>query len=297
MAHAGGVALRIGKWVAIAVAALAAFAVLAVFGLNSTPGRRFVTQQLNGFETAAGLKIGVGRLDGSLYGKLTIRDLTLSDPKGVFARAPVVALDWRPFAYANGKIDVRDLAIPTATFARLPELKPSADPDAPLLPDIDLAVGRLRVGRLVLEAPVTGKRSVLQLAGAADIADGRARLKLDAAALREAQAAGGDRLALTLDAVPADNRLVVSARAEGAGRRAGRQLCGARQADRHRHRRAGRLVRLARAGAGAGGRRADREPGRARARRDVPGQGTGAAGAAADRARRRGWWSRTSTWT
>jgi translocation and assembly module TamB len=206
-------ALRIAKWVGIVLAALVALLLLLVLGLNTAPGRNFVRGQLDGYETASGLRIGVGRLDGSLYGRLTIRDLTLSDPKGVFARAPSVALDWRPFAYAQGKIDVRSLNAPLVTLARLPELKEvPSDPNAPILPDIDLAVGRLEVGRLVLEAPVTGKRSVVRLAGSADIADGRARLKLDGAALREANAAGGDRLAFLLDAVPDANRLLIDAR-------------------------------------------------------------------------------------
>ncbi|GGE76096.1 translocation/assembly module TamB domain-containing protein [Sphingomonas prati] len=206
-------ALRIVKWVGIAVAVLVALLLLVVLGLNSSPGRNFVRGQLDGYETASGIKIGVGRLDGSLYGKLTIRDLTISDPRGVFARAPEVALDWRPFAYVNGKIDVRSLGAPLVTLSRLPELKEvPSDPNAPILPDIDLAIGRLNVGRLVLEAPVTGKRSVVRLAGSADIADGRARLNLDAGALPEAGTVGGDRLAFVLDAVPEDNRLLISAR-------------------------------------------------------------------------------------
>jgi len=206
-------ALRIVKWVGIVLAGLVALALLLVLGLNTAPGRNFVRKQVDGYETASGLRIGVGRLDGSLYGKLTIRDLTFSDPKGVFARAPEVALDWRPFAYANGTIDVRSLGAPLVTLARLPELKEvPSDPNAPVLPDIDLAIGRLEVGRLVLEAPVTGKRSVVRLAGSADIADGRARMKLDGAALREVNAVGGDRLAFTLDAVPEANRLLIDAR-------------------------------------------------------------------------------------
>ena len=206
-------ALKIVKWVGIVLAVVVALVALLVLGLNTAPGRNFVRGQLDGYETATGLKIGVGRLDGSLYGQLTIRDLTISDPKGVFARAPRVALDWRPFAYANGLIDVRRLSAPLVTLARLPELKAvPSDPNAPLLPDIDLAIGRLDVGRLVLERPVTGRRSIVRLGGSADIADGRARLALDAATLREIGAAGGDRLAFRLDAVPAANRLLIDGR-------------------------------------------------------------------------------------
>src|SRR5688500_3797593 len=92
---------RIAKWIGIAIVSLLLLAVLAVFALNTAPGRRFVVSQLDGYELASGLKINVGRLDGSLYGKLVIRELRLSDPKGVFASSPRIELDWRPFAFVD----------------------------------------------------------------------------------------------------------------------------------------------------------------------------------------------------
>ncbi len=199
---------RIAKWVAIALAALLALAVLAVFALNTDPGRRFLVSKLSGYETASGLKVELGRLEGSLYGKLTIRDLKISDPKGVFATAPRVDLDWRPFAFIRNHADIRSASAPLITLARLPELKPvPSDPNAPTLPDIDIDIGKLKVDRLVLGAPVTGTRRLMTLDAVAHIADGRAQITGNAAALD-----GGDRLALVLDAVPDQDRLIVDAR-------------------------------------------------------------------------------------
>ncbi|MEG3152408.1 translocation/assembly module TamB domain-containing protein [Sphingomonas sp. ZT3P38] len=201
-------AWRIAKWLGVVIAALLVLAVLAVFALNTAPGRRFVVSQFSGYETASGLKVEFGGIDGSLYGKLAIRDLRISDPKGVFATAPLVDLDWRPFAFLRNHADIRSATARTVTLARLPELKPTpSDPNAPLLPDIDIDIGRLKVDRLILGAPVTGVRRVMTLDTVAHIADGRAQITGNAAALD-----GGDRLVLNLDAVPDQNRLILDAR-------------------------------------------------------------------------------------
>ena len=45
----------------------------------------------------------------ALYGEMRIRDLTLRDPKGVFASSPLVELDWRPFAFIGSHVDIRSL--------------------------------------------------------------------------------------------------------------------------------------------------------------------------------------------
>jgi translocation and assembly module TamB len=199
---------RVAKWTAIIMAGVLALAALALLVLNTDPGRRFLVSRLSGYQTASGLKIEIGRLDGSLYGKLTLHDLKISDPTGVFATAPEVDLDWRPFAYARSHVDIRAASAPLITLARLPALKPvPSDPNAPTLPDLDIDIGRLRVAKLVLGAAVAGTRRVMTLDADAHIANGRAQIHGNAAALD-----GGDRLALTLDAVPDADRLVLDAR-------------------------------------------------------------------------------------
>ena len=50
----------------------------------------------------------VDRIDGSIYGRMTLVGLEVRDPKGAFLTAPAVTVDWRPFAYLHGKIDVRE---------------------------------------------------------------------------------------------------------------------------------------------------------------------------------------------
>lgn len=179
--------------------------------IHSDPGRRFVAERIEALEFANGMKIGVGRIDGSLTGALTIHRLTLADPRGVFFSAPLVELDWRPLDYLDNHLDIRSLVAPAATLARLPQFKASPPSDGPLLPDLDISIGRLSIGRLVVGPSVTGEQRVGSIDARARIADRRAQVALQAALIGGEGRAGGDRLALNLDAVPDDNRLALDA--------------------------------------------------------------------------------------
>jgi translocation and assembly module TamB len=201
---------RIARGVATALGVLLVLvAALALF-INTAPGKRFIGSQLAGYTTASGINVRVGSIEGSIYSQFTLHDLEVRDTKGVFLTAPAVAIDWNPFAYIHSKIDLHSVAAAEIRLLRNPALKPvPSDPNAPILPDIDLSLGKLTVDRFILEQPVTGKRSILRLAGGAVIADKRAQLALDGGTVVAAGVAGGDTLHLRLDAVPEQNRLLI----------------------------------------------------------------------------------------
>ncbi|MGB3846657.1 MAG: translocation/assembly module TamB domain-containing protein [Sphingopyxis sp.] len=200
--------LRIARGVGVALLGLVALVALFLIGLNSDAGRRFVVTQLEKYEFENGMKIGIGRLDGSLYGAMTIRELTLADPQGVFLRSPEVKLDWRPFAYLSNHIDVRSATAATMTLQRLPALKPVPDTGEPLLPDIDIDVAKLQVDRFIFEPAVAGERQEARITGKVAIADRRAQVTANAETI--GANAKGDKLALVLDAVPETNRLALT---------------------------------------------------------------------------------------
>ena len=168
------------RWIGIGAAALVVLAGLLLLAVDTGPGRRFLVQQIDGFTTASGLQVNIGSIDGSIYGRSTINDLQLSDPNGVFLTVPEARLDWAPFALVANQVDIVELVVPQATLARLPELLPSDDPDAPLLPNIDIDIDRLEIGRLDILPAVTGQRHAVSLVASVDIADGRAEVEANA---------------------------------------------------------------------------------------------------------------------
>jgi translocation and assembly module TamB len=197
----------------VGVGALVAILLLALGGgyvwLNSDSGRGFVARQIEGLTFENGMSIGVGRIEGSLFGAMKLRDVVVRDPKGVFASSPAIDMDWRPFAYLRNHMDIRSLVIPAARLHRPPEFKETPASNEPLLPDLDIDIYRLEVGRLQIDEPVTGQRHLIGLAGSANIADRRARIKAEGRAINAPGFAGGDHIALLLDAVPEDNRLIL----------------------------------------------------------------------------------------
>ena len=207
------VAIRAGRplWqkIAIGVAGLVAAVMLLaaglLLGLNTQPGKRFLIKQIAALKLESGMAIEVGRIDGSIYGDMTIHDLVLRDPKGPFAVSPRVHVVWKPFRYINNHISVSLLESPLVVLARSPQFNVTkSDPDAPILPDLDIDVDRLKIARFVLAKPVIGQKREIAIDGVTHIADGRAQLSADAIV------DSGDRLQAKLDAVPSQNRLAMS---------------------------------------------------------------------------------------
>lgn len=200
--------MTILRWIGLSLLGLILLVALFLLGLNSDAGRRFVVTQVEKYEFENGMKIGIGRLDGSLYGQMVIRNFTLSDPKGVFLESPEVQVDWRPLRYFANHVDVRSATAATMTMRKMPAFKVVPDTGEPLLPDLDIDIGALRVDRFIFDPAVAGERQEARLAGKIAIADRRAQITANAATI--GANAKGDTLALLLDAVPEANRFDVT---------------------------------------------------------------------------------------
>ena len=61
---------RIAKWAAIILGAILLLIGAFLLWLNTDPGRRFIAGQINAFEAASGLKVHVGRITGSVFGRI-----------------------------------------------------------------------------------------------------------------------------------------------------------------------------------------------------------------------------------
>ncbi|WP_240956984.1 translocation/assembly module TamB domain-containing protein [Pseudopontixanthobacter vadosimaris] len=203
------IAVRLAKIVAFVIFGVVALLALVYFGLNSGPGKRFIANQIAGYEFENGLQIEIDRIGGSIYGEMILEGLALRDPEGAFLTSPEVVVDWRPFAFINGHVDIRSATAERMTLLRLPEFYEVPETDDPLLPDLDIDIDRLAIDRFVVEPVVTGERRVAGLAGEAHISDGRAQVVLNGATIAGEGRAGGDEIRLVLDAVPEENRLAL----------------------------------------------------------------------------------------
>ena len=116
------------RWVrraALLLLALLALLLIAAFMADTRWGHSFIEHRIEALRPKSGLVIGIGQINGSIYGKTEITGLSLSDPKGKFLDVPNAKLDWRPFAWVSNRLDIRALEADEATLLRLPKLNPS----------------------------------------------------------------------------------------------------------------------------------------------------------------------------
>lgn len=65
-------------------------------------GTDWFKEKVEDLLSGGGLEVKIGALEGPLPGAVTLRDVVISDPEGVFLRLPRATLDWSPLAlYAD----------------------------------------------------------------------------------------------------------------------------------------------------------------------------------------------------
>ena len=201
----------LAKKLAIGLGALIAFILVlliaAYLWLDSGSGHRFVEKQIEAFSFESGMQLEIGSIEGSIYEKMEIVDLKIRDPKGVFATAETVKLDWRPFAFIGSHVDIRSLIVPKAKLLRTPALLPT---EGPWLPDLDIDIGKLEIGELDIAKEITGERHLVSVATDVKISDARAILNGNLRALIAPGVAGGERFAFKINAVPDKNDLDIA---------------------------------------------------------------------------------------
>ncbi len=209
------------RWLAAAFLALVAILGAALLIVDTDIGHRYVANRVGAIRAANGLRFTIGRIDGSLYGDTRLTDLRVYDLDGLVFQAPRVALDWSPIRWFSNRLEIRRLAIDRATLFHVPRTRPSKR-RTPILPDFDIRIGRLTVGRLLLDTRVLGTARVARLDGRADIRSGRALVDVNALV------AGSDRLKLRIDAEPARDRFDLDVAARGAANGVLARMIGAR---------------------------------------------------------------------
>lgn len=196
---------RLFAWLVVLALLLAAAVPLGLWWLADTPGgRAFVARQIAGLEPESGLRFEVGRLDGSLLSRFELVDIVVHDLDGPLAVIPRAAVDWEPITLLGRVVSINRLDVPETRMLRMWHINPR-DPDAPILPDIDIRLGRFSFDRILLEKPVLGRAEELSAAGRADIDNGRLLLDTQIRSTRN------DRLLLLVDAEPDRDRFDLKA--------------------------------------------------------------------------------------
>ena len=195
--------MRAVKWVGGILLALALAVGVLLTLADSSVGHRYLIDRIEALRPVSGLRFKVGRIDGSIWNRATIRDLRVADASGVFFESPEVALNWAPRAYLSNRLDITSLTADSATLIRLPKLQPSGKKGA-ILPAFDIRIGRLAIERLTIGSAVSGKARTGKLEAKADIRDGRALVEASV------RTTGGDALTLKLDAEPDRDRFDVA---------------------------------------------------------------------------------------
>ncbi len=193
------------RWTGRAALGVGVLGIGAVVGLDTQPGHRLVIRQIEGLRPASGLRIAIGRIDGSLFNTTVLRDVRLSAPNGVFLRVAEARMAWEPLDLLANRLTVHDLSAPTAAVLRPPRFVPSATPQ-PILPNLAITVDRLRIDRLTVARGVAGPERSGRLALSGSAVDGR--LVVNGQAIL---ADGGDRLTVRMDGRPDGDRFRLAA--------------------------------------------------------------------------------------
>ncbi len=165
---------------------------LILLALETGPGQRFAADQLTQLLSGPDGGIEISELGGSLWDRLTVGKVVMSDSEGAWLTVEGVTLDWSPFALLSSEASVRLLEVQRVDMPRPPE--PSGDsqpstetsasddkliPELPSLP-VDVVVDRLEVGEVALGAPLVGVAAGFSVKGdALWPQEGETRLTLD----------------------------------------------------------------------------------------------------------------------
>ncbi|QIK96293.1 hypothetical protein G7076_07390 [Sphingomonas sp. HDW15A] len=198
-------AKRLATELAVLLLALLMLIGLGLVALDTAPGHRWLVDRIANLEMRSGLKIEIGRIDGSVFGESRLKNVRVSDAQGIFLTSPEIRLDWAPGAWLGNRLHIDRLESDRVTLRRLPKFRPTGR-TGPILPGFDIHIGKLAIRRLELGREVTGKSRVGAVIGSADVRNGRAMVRLDGGLK------GGDRFRLLLDAEPDRDRFDLDAR-------------------------------------------------------------------------------------
>lgn len=184
---------RLLRWTAWTLGGLVLLLGGLVGFLETGLGKRTLAGLIEDLGSTPEQRIQLGTLEGSLFSRLTVSSVTLSDPDGPWLALEGVVLDWTPSSLFSSRLKVELLRVESLAVLRAPppgaeEPAPSdGDPFAlPSLP-VEVEVARLELPSVTLDQSLLGEA---------------AALSLDARALLAAEGLDADLMLQRLDGTP-----------------------------------------------------------------------------------------------
>lgn len=191
--------------------AVCLIAVFVVIAARSDWGRSWVATTIEqAASTPDEQRLGLGRIEGNLFGAFSIDEIILGDRDGDWLLIRALAVSWSPAALLRGELDVLSLTAERLQVRRAPVTPAPAEDtdDAPL--DVSLPIGisldRFEVAAVDLEPAVLGERIELAVQGSAQVPLG-SLIDLVFDIKERSAATKGARLALRYD--PSEETLKV----------------------------------------------------------------------------------------
>jgi translocation and assembly module TamB len=171
--------LKIIAWVAGGLALLLTLVVGSVLILGNTSAGRVQIEKL--VARLTGGNVQLSGLAGSFPSHLTLEELKLKDAAGVWLTAKKIELDWTPWDYLEGRLQIDRLQVASVDMERLPQGPSTPSPGEASIPRIDVAQASLNL--VHLGAALAGAPTTLAANGSAHLRSVRDML-FDASARR-----------------------------------------------------------------------------------------------------------------
>lgn len=172
--------LKIIAWIVGGLALLLVLVIATVLIVGNTSAGRVQIEKLVARLTSGNVQLS--GLAGSLPNHLTLEELKLKDAAGVWLTAKKIELDWTPWAYLEGRLQIDRLQVASVDMERLPQgSSTTTSHGEPSIPRIDVAQATLSV--VHLGAALAGAPTSLAANGSAHLRSVRDML-FDASARR-----------------------------------------------------------------------------------------------------------------
>ena len=201
--------LKIIAWVAAGLALLLMLVVGTVLILGNTSAGRVQIEKL--VARLTGGNVQLSGLAGSFPSHLTLEELKLKDAAGVWLTARKIEVDWTPWDYLEGRLQIDRLQVGSVDMERLPQGSSTPSQGEVSIPRIDVAQASLNL--VHLGAALAGAPTTLAANGSAHLRSVRDML-FDASA-RRMDGDGQYELHLHFDAQRMDAALKVHEPANG----------------------------------------------------------------------------------